>query len=301
MADGAPPCRFFAQGNCRAGDQCRFSHAVGQAAPEPARIAAPCRFFLSGGCRAGDSCRFSHDMPAQGVPAPFTKQASVPALPEVRGPLYSLDVECVATGTQHHDRSVAQVGLVDDQCRHVLNVYVKPTKPVVSYLTPLTGISAEHIEKHGVTLEAALEQLRAALPKDATLVGQNILTDVQWLGLKEGVDFAGLIDLVALFRVPTGGGQYAYFSQDHVARVWLRGTPYARGADAAHDAVDDAATSMALFHAFRKAVDAPEQLAALQRATLDEPKVPSFAVANPVFEGVCQGNRKTCVCGAPFF
>ena len=28
---------------------------------------------------------------------------------------------------------------------------------------------------------------------------------------------------------------------------------------------------------------------------------PSFAVQNPTFDGVCQGNRKTCKCGQPFF
>ena len=35
--------------------------------------------------------------------------------------------------------------------------------------------------------------LRAALPKHAFLVGQNIRKDTEWLELEEGVDFAGAI------------------------------------------------------------------------------------------------------------
>ena len=84
---------------------------------------------------------------------------------------YSIDVECVATGTDHNSRGVAQISLVvrplaptsvlyamagarrvgahpplmaccipQDQYEQVLlNAYVKPDQPVVSYLTPLTG------------------------------------------------------------------------------------------------------------------------------------------------------------------
>lgn len=39
----------------------------------------------------------------------------VPGLLEMAqaGPFYSIDVECIATGTGHHDRAVAQISLVD--------------------------------------------------------------------------------------------------------------------------------------------------------------------------------------------
>lgn len=45
------------------------------------------------------------------------------------------------------------------------------------------------IQAQGVPLAAAVATLRQALPKQATLVGQNIGKDVEWLSLKEGVDF----------------------------------------------------------------------------------------------------------------
>ena len=52
---------------------------------------------------------------------------------------YSIDVECVATAKTHNARAVAQISLVDQFENVLLNLYVKPELPVVSYLTPLTG------------------------------------------------------------------------------------------------------------------------------------------------------------------
>jgi RNA exonuclease 4 len=222
-------------------------------------------------------------------------------LPEITGPIYSVDVECVATGKQHHDRTLAQIGLIDGAGAPVLNLYVKPEQPVVSYLGPITGLSAALIAEHGIPAADALQQLRAALPQNAFLVGQNISKDVEWLGLREGVDFAGAIDLAALFRVWTAEGRYAYFSQDHTAAVWLRGTPFERAHGAAHDALSDASISMALFRAYCEAAGEPARLAQLQQATLSATRRPSFAMQHPVFEGVCQGQKRTCVCGGPFF
>lgn len=311
-----PPCRFYAQGHCRAGAECRFSHEapppLGGAAdgPDgahaaPARKAPPCRFFAQGKCR-NPECRFSHELPPGGAEAGGERGGVAPdprppVLPEITGPLFSVDVECVATGVQHHDRAIAHIGIVDALGSPVLNVYVKPDKPVASYLGPLTGLSAELIEQHGVPLELALERVRACLPPSAQLVGQDVLKDIHWLGLAEGKDFGGSIDLAALFRVFTAEGRYAYFSQDHVASVGLRGTPFERAPGSAHDALADAAISMALFHAYCAASRDPAHLLRMQEATLAAPRAPSFAVRHPLFEGCCQGNKRTCTCGAPFF
>lgn len=90
--DNRPPCRFFAQGKCRNGDNCKFSHVVqGQQGsntnpPTQSRFGVPssnpapnkwnnpsndnqggnnkqpCKFFAQGKCRFGANCKFSHDM-----------------------------------------------------------------------------------------------------------------------------------------------------------------------------------------------------------------------------------------------
>ena len=77
------------------------------------------------------------------------------------------------------------------------------------------------------------------------LVGQNILKDVEWLGLTKGTDFAEMVDLAALLRAWNPRfNSYTYLSQDHYAGVWLGN---ARTEADAHDAVaDGSAVSHAL-------------------------------------------------------
>lgn len=210
----------------------------------------------------------------------------------------SMDVECVATGTDHNSRSVAQVSLVDQAENVLLNLYVKPEKPVVSYLSPLTGLTSEVLEQHGRPLSEALATLRSCLPKCATLVGQNIRQDVEWLGLREGVDFKAMIDLAGLYRIWNEVHKsWSVFGQDHLAKVllgWDTGT-------ANHDAVTDAIKSMRLYNYYLQMQSDPQGWSAAQRACLETPVQPSFSRRNPSFESVCMGNRKTCTCGAPFF
>ncbi len=69
----------------------------------------------------------------------------------------------------------------------------------------------------------------------------------------------------------------------------------------AHNAVTDAVKSMRLFNLHSHLRNSPPQLAAAQTALLSTQQTPSFARRNPVFEGCCMGNRKTCTCGGTFF
>jgi hypothetical protein len=62
-----------------------------------------------------------------------------------------------------------------------------------SYQSVSAGLTKEVLDQHGIPFEQAIAQLKQALPKTAILVGQNIGQDVAWLGLREGVDFAGLM------------------------------------------------------------------------------------------------------------
>ena len=204
-----------------------------------------------------------------------------------------------------------------------MNLYVKPDQPVVSYLTPLTGLTAETLERHGTSLSLALATLRQALPRSAVLVGQSISTDVQWLGLQEGVDFVSLVDLAGLYRVwNTQYKSWSVFGQDHLARVllgvdnagcvsrqhctlssWrLALCPHASCSPVtacreAHNAVTDAQKSIRLFNLHARLSRDPEQLASAHQTLLANQPQPSFARLNPTFEGVCMGNKKTCACG----
>ena len=152
-------------------------------------------------------------------------------------------------------------------------------------------------------LADALASLRAHIPPNAILVGQNILKDVQWLQLAEGVDYLQLIDISALFRVWNASrGEYTTFSQgkisfscillhliddiqsfalcsDHCAKVWL-GTPDREG----HNALEDAAISMALFNTYRNVQWDPPRLQQLQYATFTSPRIPGFSTRFPVID-----------------
>jgi hypothetical protein len=50
---------------------------------------------------------------------------------------------CIHTHTRtgHNSRDVAQIALVNQYEQVILNLYIRPQKPVVSHLTPLTGQS----------------------------------------------------------------------------------------------------------------------------------------------------------------
>eukprot|EP01052_Picozoa_sp_SAG31_P025540 SAG31_NODE_2243_length_6102_cov_5.923205_2_plen_146_part_00 len=144
-----------------------------------------------------------------------------------------------------------------------------------------------------------MAELRAKLPANAVLVGQNILKDVQWLGLRHGTDFAQLVDLAGLLRCwNPRHGSFSYFGLDHYATVWL-GDGRADGQ--AHDAADDAVKSCKLFNAYRATRADPVALAKVEKRVIETPPAPSFAKLNPSWEGCCMGNKKTCTCGAPFF
>jgi hypothetical protein len=138
--------------------------------------------------------------------------------------------------------------------------------------------------------------LRETLPPNAILVGQNIQSDVHWLQLAEGVDYHSFIDLATLFRVwDLNKSAYITFSQDHTASVWL-GLPQR----AHHDAMTDAAISIALFNAYRQVQWDLMRMRQMQAMTLAAPRIPGFSSLYPVLDGCCMGNRKKCVCGAPF-
>jgi len=268
-------------------------------APTPTAVTRPpCTFFAKGNCRDGANCRFAHTASPAERPKKAAPPPTVVSLP-AELPVVSIDVECVATGVQHHDRSVAQISLVDSACTPRLNLYVRPENPVVSYITPLTGVSAKLLNEHGVPLAEAMATLRSQLPKNAVLVGQNIAKDVEWLGLVEGQDFKQMVDLAALLRCWNPKfGSYTYAAQDHYASVWLGAC---RTEADAHDAVADAVLSMRLFHAYTAVQHDAAAVSAMAEKVLATPPKPSFAKLHPEFEGCCMGNRQTCKCGAPFF
>ena len=148
--------------------------------------------------------------------------ARVQRLPEK---YVSVDVECVAVGRRHDSRAVASVAVVDQHERVLLKRIVKPDKPVVSYLTPITGLRPGDLDG-GMPLRRAVREVKALLGPDVVLVGQGVQGDITWMQLEEGVDFASWVDLGTMFRVFNQRHQkYYYYTLRHEADTLLeRGT-----------------------------------------------------------------------------
>jgi hypothetical protein len=85
------PCRFFALGNCR-NNPCAFSHDIESAAPSGTT-----------GSVAGKPPQ--SQSPAAAAPSSAGVVVTAPSQ------VFSIDVECVAVGTRHDARAVAQFSL----------------------------------------------------------------------------------------------------------------------------------------------------------------------------------------------
>ena len=134
----------------------------------------------------------------------------------------ALDVECVATGRRHDDRDVCLVAVVDANEKVILKRKVKPEKPIVSYLTPLTGLQRGDLDD-GMRLSVVLREVKALLGSDVVLVGQGVKSDIKWLQLAQGRDYDSVVDLADMFKVYNSRyGNYSYYSLSHEANTLIR-------------------------------------------------------------------------------
>ncbi len=133
-----------------------------------------------------------------------------------------MDVECVATGQRHDAREVCSVAVVDSDGKVLLSKKVKPVGPIVSYLTPLTGLRRGDLD-HAERLSDVLAEVKSLLGRDVVLVGQGVKNDVEWLKLRQGVDYCEMKDLGEMFKAYSHRySRYNYFSLSHEANTLLR-------------------------------------------------------------------------------
>ena len=141
-----------------------------------------------------------------------------------------LDVECVATGIRHDGdaRDVCFVAVVDSREKVLLKKKVKPEKRVVSYLTPITGFREGDLDD-GEKLSDVIAEVKRLLGPDVVLVGQSVKSDIKWLHLQEGIDYARKVELCDMFRAYNRRyGKYFTFSLSHEANTLLHAGTFNR-------------------------------------------------------------------------
>ena len=206
-----------------------------------------------------------------------------------------VDVECVATGMGHNDRSVCWIGAVDVDGNVLLDVKIKVPN-MYSPLTGITGVTVEMLEQEGVSREEGLKKTREVLGADVLLVGQKIQSDIDWLELKKGIDYGDMHDIAEDFKSYNSKYQrYDYCSLAQEAFVLLGVSMHGKES---HSPIKDGIVTMQLYSVFVKnntTKDASERISRMRRTK----NLPHTA-ATPI-DGVCvyRFNRNKCFCGQP--
>lgn len=189
-----------------------------------------CKFYLSNRCVRGLTCKFYHPSnihndkrydsntfnTSQVNPYTRMKVINLAKMQQdeepqpysiLKGPFYSIDVECVAIGYGHsqnhrYPSRVALVKSLDGDVVTLLDEWVNLNDvDVVSYMHALTGTSKEDcLNPNAKTLDEIRSLVKQSMPSDSILVGHSIESDITWLGLKKGVDFSEIVCTSILFR-----------------------------------------------------------------------------------------------------
>ena len=226
---------------------------------------------------------------------------TIPKL-SLKGPLFSVDVECVAIGKTHlaSDRYPAKFSLVDETGRLVCASLITPEKAIVSYLTPVSGLRASDFgdASNCLDIKSAIELLKQYLPKEAILVGQKIGHDIEWMRLTKGTDFQDSVDISEVFKGWNSKYQHmTYHSLLHEAQHVLKISTIDPSKE--HDPTMDATLSIQLWN---KVKEDPSKLPQYQQMLIRNR--PSQSVSKRLgwrYEGVCMSkfNPATCICGRP--
>ena len=210
----------------------------------------------------------------------------------------SIDVEAAATGKGHNDRAPCYIAVVNDKEDCLLNVVVQVPN-MFSPLTAITGLTKAEIDA-GCPLAEAVDEVRKLLGPETVLVGQRPEGDIEWLGLKEGVDFSHSVDIGTAFRTRNVRyGDWNWFSLRHEA-FGLLDLSMSAGA---HSPVEDAQVSMQLFNRFIRDdhTGSKARLAGEKLTKMRYKKMFSGLTKIGNIDGVCGNkfNRKECICGQP--
>ncbi|UJR07401.1 hypothetical protein I4U23_011687 [Adineta vaga] len=208
----------------------------------------------------------------------------------------SIDVECVATGFSHLDRAPCSVAIVNDRCEILFDSLIKPDKPIVSDLFPLSGVRKADLQQ-APSFDDVIKKVHSFFTPTTSIVGQSIMSDINWMQLEEGIHYNSTIELGDEFAVfdPRYGNK-KYFSLAHEAQILLQIDLNAMGG---HLARNDAKASIKLYNQYLRVRDQMKLEQARQTLLRSPTKIPPYRRLNGVYEKVCLSafHRGYCRCG----
>ncbi|KAF7730308.1 hypothetical protein EC973_002552 [Apophysomyces ossiformis] len=108
------------------------------------------------------------------------KETSPTKDPQAIKKLVALDCEMVMTAA---GSALARVTLVNEDGTILLDEFVKPSEPIVDYLTQYSGITPEIMEQTTCSLKRAQKHVRKIVNHDVILVGHGLENDLRALQL----------------------------------------------------------------------------------------------------------------------
>ena len=196
---------------------------------------------------------------------------------------YVLDVECVASGKGHNDRIPVLCSLVDCYGTCVLESYIQPSTTIVSYFTTLTGITKDKLinAESFTQVQSKLTTILRSNTKLPILVNSSIGSDIEWMGLKQGVDYKKSVDISEMFKAWNPRyRQMNKFSLQHICKHAIN-----KSTSSLHDPTHDSKLVVELYNKYK---NNPKALEKFKFDIIFERSTPGWGKKNNwLYEGVC--------------
>lgn len=107
-----------------------------------------------------------------------------------------ISIDCEMVRCEDGSEEVVKVCAVDQNLETLMDLLVKPSKPVINYLTEITGVTAEDLEDVTCSLKDVQKKLKKLLTPSTIVIGHSVHHDLRALK----VDHARVIDTAFIFQ-----------------------------------------------------------------------------------------------------